>query len=188
MFKVVVETHQAVDDEAEKFCTNSVLKRLKGRMSELYNENGDPSYINACEEIIKKMPGKLHVHLQGSKVASRGRYKSINLAVFLTRFSYLTKTIKTGYCCVLMIHKFPEMLFEYLPYHCTVYYRPALLNGRRVVDVLRAVCGPEDVSEAELDRVKRMISANNEGFMGEGWEGVWKASWTDVSFTVIGFH
>ena len=36
-----------------------------------------------------------------------------------------------------------------------VSYRPALLNSRHVVDVVRAVCGPADVSEAELDRVRR---------------------------------
>ena len=38
--------------------------------------------------------------------------------------------------------------------HC-IYHRSALHNGRHVVDVLRAVCGPADVCGAELDRVRR---------------------------------
>ena len=36
----------------------------------------------------------------------------------------------------------------------TVIYRPALLKGWHIVDVLRAICGPADVSEAELNRVR----------------------------------
>ena len=52
-----------------------------------------------------------------------------------------------------------EMTLHYTHYtvydhHC-VFYRPALLHGRHVVDVQRAVCGPADVSEAELDLIKR---------------------------------
>jgi len=49
------------------------------------------------------------------------------------------------------------MIFNYKHHDNTfhsVYYRPALLNGRHVVDVLRAVCGPADVDDAELNHVR----------------------------------
>ena len=75
------------------------------------------------------------------------------------------------------------MVFEYRYYPddgChAVYYRPALLNGRHIVDVLTAVCGPADVSEAELDHVRREATerAQNKEWWGEGWEGVWGTDW-----------
>ena len=85
------------------------------------------------------------------------------------------------------------MLFDY--YHSShgervqhhVFYRPALLSGRHIVDVLRAICGPADVSEAELDRVRK--NATKEAIdmswrMGsEGWEGVWKTMWYGAPVT-----
>ena len=61
-----------------------------------------------------------------------------------------------------------------------VLYRPALLNGRHIVDVLRAVCGPADVSEAELDRVRREATAK---VQDEGWEGVWSTDWQGAEIT-----
>ena len=73
------------------------------------------------------------------------------------------------------------MVFDYrfytdADYHY-VYYRPALLNGRHIVDVLRAVCGPADVSEAELDRVRWEVTEGAIECFGEGWDGVWHAYW-----------
>ena len=35
-----------------------------------------------------------------------------------------------------------------------------MLNNRHPVDVLRAVCGGADVSEAELDRIRREVSTS----------------------------
>ena len=68
--------------------------------------------------------------------------------------------------------------------HC-IYYRPALLNGRHVVDVLRAVCGPADVSEAELDDIRRRMTerARAVQWVGEGWKGVWETYWNGAAIT-----
>ena len=78
----------------------------------------------------------------------------------------------------------PEMVFNHR-YHTdvclhVVIYRPAFLNGRHIVDVLRAVCGPADVREAELDRVSREATKMkwNWGWLGEG---VWVAQWRNVA-------
>ena len=85
------------------------------------------------------------------------------------------------------------MVFDYRCYFKvlfhTVYYRPALLNGRNVVDVLRTVCGPVDVSEAELTRIRKEVTeravnlAQKWGQEEEGWEGVWVTSWEGSSVT-----
>ena len=65
----------------------------------------------------------------------------------------------------------------------SVLYRPALLNGRHVVDVLRAVCRPADVSEAERDRIRR--EATREGVVyEEGWEDVWGTLWQSAALTM----
>ena len=72
----------------------------------------------------------------------------------------------------------PELLFHYilLKMHThLVFYRPALLNGRHIVDVVRAVCGPADVSEAELDRVRREATERAKERNHE--TGVWRTWW-----------
>ena len=54
------------------------------------------------------------------------------------------------------ITRYLEQLFNYIFHHGHnhhVWYRPAQLKGRHIVDVMRAVCGPADVSEAELDEL-----------------------------------
>ena len=80
---------------------------------------------------------------------------------------------------------YPEVVLEYihLPDYGThlVFYRPALLNGRHVVDVLRAVCGPAYVSEAELDRVRR--EATDDATECVDWEGIWLTSWKNTVIT-----
>ena len=63
----------------------------------------------------------------------------------------------------------PEREFNY------VFYRPALLNGRDIFDVLRAVCGPADVSEAELDRIRREATEIASPFSGD--PAVWRTKW-----------
>ena len=66
-----------------------------------------------------------------------------------------------------------------------VYYRPSLLKGRHIVDVLRSVCGPADVSEAELDRVRKgatEMAGDVEWWSGE-YEGVWRTSWYGAAIT-----
>ena len=64
-----------------------------------------------------------------------------------------------------------------------VLYRLSLLNGRHVVDVLRAVCGPVAVSEAELDRVRRKVTKRARKIRIEGWEGVWSTAWQGAAVT-----
>ena len=53
------------------------------------------------------------------------------------------------------------------------------------MDVLRAVCGPADVTEAELDRVRREATEKAESMelWGEWWEEVWRTEWMGVTVT-----
>ena len=66
-----------------------------------------------------------------------------------------------------------------------VLYRPALLNGRHLVDVMRTALGPADVDQAEFDRVKREATAEamDETVEGGGWEGVWEIFWEGAKIT-----
>ena len=65
-----------------------------------------------------------------------------------------------------------------------VAYRPALLNGRHIVDVVRLVCGPADVSEAELDRIRRMATQRARAIEPWGKQGVWMTEWLSAPVTV----
>ena len=67
-----------------------------------------------------------------------------------------------------------------------VYYRPALLHNRHIVDVIRAICGPADVCEAELDLVSEEATDAADIWGGEGWEGVWFTCWEGPAITAQG--
>ena len=62
-----------------------------------------------------------------------------------------------------------------------VRYRPALLNGRHNVDVVRAVCGPADVSEAELDYARKKAAQRAKELNHQS--GVWLTGWCGAVVT-----
>ena len=167
-FRQIVRAHQAGGDVAETFCTNSITKRLKGKMEMTNIDLRSPRYVDACTKISKTIQGRLHFSLEGYDSGA------IPYNVMALRpLTYVSQCVKRDFLGFSAMGIFPEILFNYIYYPKTarhyVSYRPALLNGRHVVDVLRAVCGPADVSEAELDRVRR------EG--REEWGSVWRTTW-----------
>ena len=184
-FGAVVRAHQVGGDEAETFCAHSITKRLKGKMRITDNEIGSSSYMEACVEVSKQLQGRLHICLEGFKLKHR---EGTQFLWALNPPTFTSQRIKKGYLGVFLMHNFPEMVFDYRSYddHHYVLYRPALLNGRHIVDVLRAVCGPADVSEAELDRVRREATekAFSVEFRGKWWKGVWQTQWLGVAVVV----
>ena len=107
----------------------------------------------------------------------------------LPNLIYASHTCKKETYPICIQQKNPGLVFDYCYFPdegChSVVYRPALLNGRHVVDVLRAVCGPAYVSEAELDRVRREASekTKDQSWRVEGWEGVWGTKWRSAAIT-----
>ena len=100
-----------------------------------------------------------------------------------TKLTYSSVTSKQSSC---VINEVPNMVFEH-GHNCDeqthyVYYRPALLNDRHLVDVMRTVLGPADVDEAELDRVRREVTEEAADISED--EGVWVTSWEGAAVTV----
>ena len=102
-----------------------------------------------------------------------------------TNLSYISNIFEPDTFPLSLMSRSPKMVFSYgyisnerLHY---VVYRPALLNGRHIVDVLRAVCEPADFSEAELDHVRRIATEGAGRVLafswGRGWDGLWRARW-----------
>ena len=171
---------------AATFSTSSVMKRLNGRVALRDGDFENTGFIDCFVELVKQFPGKLHFN---SKVDERSvSYEAMkNIEKIRTspstiaKLTYVSHIFEQGnnYRLALIEHS-PETVFEYKRYldkHYD-YYRPALLNGRHVVDVLTAVCCPADVSEAELSRVRNEATArarHMRDFGGEKWEGIWCA-------------
>ena len=188
-FEEIFRAYQLRDHQPDTFCGDSVIKKLNGeiKLPRLDHENVD--HIDTYVEIAKKCTGRLHL-----RVESNVRFdikKRIEIASALDTLPGLicaSQTIKRRQGLFPLTDRGLQMVFYYCYYlddrRSNVYYRPALLNGRHIVDVLRAVCGPADVSEAELDRVRRKATkaALNLGDRnGKEWEGVWNAYWIDVA-------
>ena len=176
-FGAVVRAQEATVDVAKHFFSNSILKKSRGKLVITKNDLGNPKYMNACVETTKKMTGGLHLHINGNLSNVYECDQLVKFAAALDRLSYVSNTIESNVyepLMVLEMLKISEITFYYIyesdGHKNLVYYRPALLNGRHVVDILRVVCGPADVSEAELDRVRR--EAKTITYVGLDLEGV----------------
>ena len=181
-FGAIVRTRLAGGYVAKTFCTNSIMKKTQGKVGITKIDLRNPHFMKLCVEVTQILPGKLHLRLEAPTIGTIEDYHYDKFVV-ASRLSYNSQTIKQRERRVHLIATFPEMLVDYfyytdLNFH-SIYYRPALLNGRHVVDVLRAVCGPLDVSEAELDRVRKAATtyARSREHLGKKWTGVWKSVW-----------
>ena len=184
-FKAIVQARQAGNDMTEGFRTKSVMKRLNGRVVISNIDIENPNFLKALKKTAKQLGGGLHGHLEGLNFQTTDDHEFKKLLAVLRRFSYASYIYRPGMFCPSLMNRLPELSFEYKrstdgQYHL-VDYRPALLNGRHVVDVLRAVCGPADVSEAELDHARREATKNAYNYSmwnwHEVWRGVWHTSW-----------
>ena len=165
------------------------MKRLNGEVKIQrvnFDRTGD---IDDYVDLAKQVTGRLHLRYEGvifdidNEEAFNERERFTLALDALPNLGYASQTIKRGIALLHLTQNRHGMVFEYRNFldkgHHSVSYRPALLNGRHVVDVLRAVCGPADVSEAELDRVRREATeeARDREVWGEEWEGVWETKW-----------
>ena len=186
-FEEVFRVHKLKGDTAATFCASSVMKRLNGELKISRIKFDNTGHIDDYVEMAEKVTGRLHLCSEGvvlgSVEACNERTRFTSALGALPNLIYASHTVERGTFALFVIMKCPGLVFDYC-YRVdershAVLYRPALLNGRHVVDVLRTVCGPADISEAELDRVRRKATegAKNQAWLGEGLEGVWATSW-----------
>ena len=181
--------HQADENMANTFSTHSVMMRL----------NGLDGYLDDCLERINRVTGTLLFCSDGIPFEKSFETESkiwmfwASLSGF-TNIKYASYTISpNAHPPPYMINRCPQMVFEYEYYPANgehwVQYRPTLLNGRHIVDVVRAVCGPADISEAELDIIRTEATQMADYLSAEVWgevaeyEGVWHTSWFSNSIT-----
>ena len=191
-FETLVRAQRTGGDVAATFCSKSVMKRFNGRVAIHDTDFRNTGYVNACREIVKGFTGSIQFYSEGAACIRPGDGKGLRNFEKLSRslcipmkLTYVSKTIKRRMNYQLTLIKFSaEVVFDYS--YCPrdmchdVYYRPALLHGRHVIDVLRAVCGPADVSEAELTRIKEEAIKKEEDLSlkrDKEWKGVWCTSW-----------
>ena len=138
----------------------------------------DPNYVKSGIEVAKRMTEMLHLCLKGNNPYSFGIHDQ--LTKFVTQLeqpSYVSR-IYNSYFRHLpgIIENFPQMSFcyRYMVNEHLVYYRPTLLDGRHIVDVLIAVLGPaEDITEEELEWFREEATEESD-LLG----GVWRTSWS----------
>ena len=185
-FGTIVRAHLIGGDVAAVFCAKTLMKRLMGRITIVDYDCNNEQHLAAYIAVAKQVPGKLCFNLSNATCSNGGDCSRCDQF-----FAVMTKQVNLTYYSVTAEEFFvshsmdqsPTLVFQYsfdtdFEDH-DVYYRPALLNGRHIVDVLRAVCGPGDVDEAELDSVRSDAAEGAEAvpWRGEGWQGVWHTTW-----------
>ena len=156
----VKAVYQADDLVREAFFSEVVLKRLHGRIDRLPSQMGRLFPFYDVENVLRKVPGHLYCRqLSGLPVENllafpqeiRSKIKYINFLHHSNEFTHFPNLITNCFS-----FKIPNRR----GHRFVVHYRPALLNGRHVVDVLKVVRRRSDVSEAELDRARREATEN----------------------------
>ena len=198
-FPAMLTAYQAKGDVAKAFCIEPLMKRINGKVARQRLNFKDEKEVHEHVELIERMPGRLAICLDLYGFYTNEEAERLgNFLMKLKqnhRIAYTSLTLNNNELAVGMIKNCPEMVLEHDYYPGKnlniVCYRPALLNGRHVFDVLRAVYGPADVSEAELDRVRR--EATEEAYeiqllplMDDGLEGLWCTYWRGSPLTVQG--
>ena len=204
-FGEIFRAHVYEGHVAATFCSNTVMKRLRGRATisvpditllcsrvMITNKTLEKfSHFTENFENSRKVLRASHIRLEGALDVKRTSqpFEKFEEALTPTKLTYVSKIIKSRRCFVDIMRRNPKIVFEYECYYDRnqhfVKYRPALLNGRHVVDVISAVCGLADFFEAELNWIKKEATKNasNMGNYGNGWEGVWHTCWRGASVT-----
>ena len=190
-FVTAAEAIQTRSAMAQSLISNEVMKRLEGKVVITHLDREGDRYLETCVQLCNLMPGRLHLHLEDISYSLENEHGPRVKKILSTRntVKYTSQIIVYSDGTLDMEPMSNEMVFDYR-YFATfwehnVLYRPALLNGRHIVDVLRAICGPADVSEAEMDRVRTEATKNASEYMegDEDWEGVWLTHWRGGAVT-----
>ena len=206
-FGTIVSAHLTGGDIAAAFCTKFLMRRLNGRVTITGYDCKHECFMEACVELVKQVPGILHLCQLFPKAVTCPSIgpcqRCENFEAALAKQTNLTYSSVTYYGALdnPLIGKSPSIVFEYeysrsevevdgnVRHDYNVFYRPALLNSRHIVDLLRAVCGRADVSEAELNRVRReatRLAGDTSWMEDDEMEGVWDTSWdTAVTSEVL---
>ena len=172
---------------AVALCTDSVMKRRKGKLMMSQCDFENSGSIKACLFTNNTTTGRVHICTEGYDAENYQNEGFKRLLSTFDNLTYISQNIKKSKTLALVppFQDCPGLVFSYRYFHIQethmVHYRPALLNGRHIVDVVRAICGPADVCEAELDRARKVATEGAmEAFM---LEGVWWTSWRGTIVT-----
>ena len=159
-FHAMVVAHQAGPIVREVFCSNKLLRRLYGRIEIDPEHLLETDYFETCLHLAKTVPGDLYLFVPRQRGPDHvGRVENFIHRVEVTqtlKYVIMPKVfawMKTDY-----FSKFPNMVALYRQgwskSHMFI-FRPSLLNGRHVMDVLQAVCG-RDVNWAHISTMKEI--------------------------------
>ena len=194
-FQEVFRAYKSGGYLADTFCTSSIIKRLNGKVMVRRLDVDNVSLLNTYVELARQVTGTLRLCIEAfycdTVEANNWRDGFTFELCKLPNLRYASTNLTGDDYILQVIFWCPKMVFDYCYYALggeelvhSLKYRPALLNGRHPVDVLRTVCGPADVSEAELDRVRREAMEEARGYSFEDWEGeaVWRTWWKGGAF------
>ena len=170
-FEAAVSAHRAGAETRDVFCTESVLKRLHGRVTVSIDDLiKDTVYFDACVVLANKVFGRILLCIKGGQLGGQGltytiRYQNIEPFIRSLHEPKIVFFIIVGtsYIDNLYVFKiFPNLIFHSMSsiMSNSVAYNYRRLNGRNIVDVFRAVSDPSLHSTLTLDRAREMATEN----------------------------
>ena len=180
-FPTVLKAYMAGGCIREIFCTNAVLRQLYGRIGDLPRRLARAFKRNGMVDLVGKIPGYLHVSNLDRSFWYSLKKSPLHIRC---RIKYVT-----GFNCEdgSMIH-FPNLVLVLFPsirwnynsvFRSICHYRPALLNGRHIIEVAKIVWELGD--QAHMDRAKMEATQqvlDKALLSGQKFAGVWATRWS----------
>ena len=190
-FEAAVYVHWTVPEMRGKFCTDSIIKRMYGRIFVRVELLKFEPYREACVELADKVVGRWMLYMWHPNIFDNWeRIQTMSSFIESLKTSHnIIYTALTGFCSRYLGEKsyMPHLVFQY-SYDSlqmqNVFYRPLRLNGRHIVDVVRAVWPPSPLNETRtympeyicggmLDTVKQVATLRGV----ERYHGIWYTEW-----------
>ena len=166
-FERIVHAHQTAPEMRPVFCTDSIVKRLRGRVVIRVDLLKQKAYRDACVELANKVVGRWLLFMTDPETSSH-RERSENLSSFVESLksrNNIIYTILSSYSIsnIGTRTSMPSLIFEYSYDNLNdqnAIYRPSRLNGRHIVDVVRAVWSKSPIYECRRLEYVRTVATS----------------------------
>ena len=198
-FDVVVEACVAEEDACEALCSHPVMKRLFGAVLLKVDDLEDETYKKVCIKQADRTPGNLHLYLKYIQGRDKYEIATKNVKHFMFTLEKpenilcITYAKWTLFSDSLTWPLFPNLLCEQqlVPkeHGCRqgIKYRPALLNGRHIVDVVRAISTAAEADEARLEDIRTLATFKVTEGCFSTYEGVYHTRLEDAVIVAPSF-
>ena len=153
---------QAALNVEAALCSDSVIRRLNGVVVIKEDKMRLGGYARGYLAILQRIPKTLHVKIVADLANKEQIIELLRCITPLEKLCYITYRGKWCTLSSFDLKYFPNLIYlhVFLDYHINVHqvmYRPSMMNGRDIIDLLRVMENPLNIEPDELERLREIL-------------------------------